>query len=177
MVRMAPVAYSEVTISAPSTPTTNWEMNSPVWENRTGSNWARSTGPREAQRPASMLETRAESPMPATTTTARAIQVERTERSLVHSDTTERAPRPGRAGRRQRSAPWPSLSRRRGHAGHRHAGGAVEVDGVGGQLHEDVLEAGLLGAQLVEGDPRPVGGVADLGGGGPVTSRPPSASG
>ena len=88
VVRIDPVAYSEVTIKAPSTPTTNWEMNSPVWLKRTGSNWARSTRPRWVHRPASMLDTRADSPMPATTTTARQIQVDRTERSLVHSDTT-----------------------------------------------------------------------------------------
>jgi hypothetical protein len=86
VVRIDPVEYSEVTISAPMTPTTNWERNTPVWENRTGSNWARSAGPRPAQRPASMLETSAERPMPATTTTARAIQVDRTDRSLVHSE-------------------------------------------------------------------------------------------
>src|SRR5664280_2758563 len=79
VVLIEPVAHSEVTISAPRTPTTNWEMNSPVWENRTGSNWARSTTPRPAHRPASMLVTSAESPIPATTTTARAIHVDRTE--------------------------------------------------------------------------------------------------
>src|SRR5450631_2765983 len=86
VVRMDPVEYSEVTTSAPSTPTTNCEMNSPVWENRTGSNWARSTGPRFAHRVASTLETRAERPMPATTMTAREIQVDRTDRNFVHSD-------------------------------------------------------------------------------------------
>ena len=88
MVRMDPVPYSEVMTRAPRTPTTNWERNSPVWLNRTGSNWARSANPSWAHRPPSTLDTRADSPMPATTMTARLIHVERTDRSFVHSDRT-----------------------------------------------------------------------------------------
>ena len=98
VVRMEPVAYSDVTTSAPRTPTTNWEMNSPVWENRTGSNWARSTTPSDAQRPASMLETSADRPIPATTITSSEIHVDRTDRALVHSDRmlSRRPARPSR---------------------------------------------------------------------------------
>src|SRR5450631_76809 len=88
VVRIEPVAYSDVTTIAPSTPTTNWERNEPVWLNRTGSNEARSAKPRWDHWPASTLETRAESPMPATNTTTRQIQVDRTERSFVHSERT-----------------------------------------------------------------------------------------
>jgi hypothetical protein len=88
VVRMEPVAYSEVTTRAPSTPTTNWERKDPVWLNRTGSKVARSARPSVPHRPASTLVTRAESPIPATTTMARHTQVERTERSFVHSERT-----------------------------------------------------------------------------------------
>ncbi len=88
VVRIEPVAYSDVMINAPSTPTTNWDRNEPVWLNRTGSNEARSASPRWDHWPASTLETRAESPIPAMNTMTRQIQVDRTERSFVHSERT-----------------------------------------------------------------------------------------
>jgi len=48
VVRIEPVAYSAVMTMAPSTPTTNWDRNDPVWLNRTGSKVARSARPRRS---------------------------------------------------------------------------------------------------------------------------------
>src|ERR1035438_4422130 len=86
VVRIEPLAYSEVTMSAPRTPTTNCEMKIPPWEIRTGSKLARSLSGRLTHREASSDEISAERPMPAMTMMASEIHVDRTLRNLVHSE-------------------------------------------------------------------------------------------
>jgi hypothetical protein len=84
--RIAPVEYSLVTTSTPSTAIASWPSPSPERLVATGSKWARSLA--DALGQAWLVPQLARIPMPMVRTiTASSVQpVERTERSFVHSE-------------------------------------------------------------------------------------------
>src|SRR5215470_3032456 len=161
-VRIIPVEYSEVMVSAPSAAMTNWPTYRPArlcWV---------------ASKPAGLIPwgcdavpMQATAPMPMQTTirASRVQYVERAERILVNSDRSASAnpARPASGGsRRERAAGaiWAVVISR--HSRRVHAVGparvllaghvGLELHAVRGQFHERLLQGGLRGCQFVQPD-------------------------
>ena len=137
--RMLPDPYSALTVSPPSTPMASWPKSKPVRLTLVGSNSTRSTIP--PWRHCDACEEVARIPMPRAATMVASTHhaVERTVRSLVHSDRT--TARSG-SGRRER----PPCRRGGDHQARPSATGVAapvlgaEFDALVGELHERLLE-------------------------------------
>src|SRR5215469_5360385 len=175
VVRIIPVEYSEVMVSAPSTAMTSWPTYRParlcwVASKLVGlTPWGCDAVPAQAR-----------APMP-TQTTMRANRVQYVDRVdliLVNSDRSA-SPKPARpvcgGSRRSRAAGAIWVVAISGHPRRVHAVGTallgsvllagsvgVELDAVGGQFHERFLQRGLRRGKLVQPDPVLEGQVSDL---------------
>jgi len=89
--RIIPVAYSPVISSTPSTPIASWARNTPARLTPVGSNPAASCGSRGGQCAAMTDGTSRLKPRMNTTAASSENTVERSERSLVHSDRSTRS--------------------------------------------------------------------------------------
>src|SRR5215831_4646195 len=174
VVRIIPVVYSEVMVSAPSTAMTNWPTYRPARLCWVASKVALLISLACAAAPAL-----ARAPMPAQTTTraSRVQYVERVDLILVNSDRSA-SPKPARpvsgGSRRSRAAGASWVVAISGHPRRVHAVAAsgaglwlagrvgVEFDTVGGQFHERFFQGGLRRGELVQPDPILEGQVPDL---------------
>src|SRR5215831_13484583 len=174
VVRIIPVVYSEVMVSAPSTAMTNWPRYRPA-----RLCWVASKVALLISLACDAAPALSRAPMPTQTTTraSRVQYVERVDLILVNSDRSA-SPKPARpvsgGSRRWRAAGAIWVVAISGHPRRVHAVGAggpgialagrvgVELDAVRGQLHERFLQRGLRRGQLVQPDPVFEGQVPDL---------------
>src|SRR5487761_2405842 len=141
VVRMDPELYSEVMKSEPITPAANWASVVPPRLVETGSKVSLPALSRVDQLWRMRVVISTLSPMVKMTKTMAPSSVERTVRNLIHSLRGTEA-----------RVTWlltVALQRR-----------SAVLHGVGGQFHEDLLERGALGGELVEGDTRGEGDLA-----------------
>src|SRR5215468_9051663 len=165
VVRIIPVEYSDVMVSAPRTAMTSWPTYRPA-----RLSWVASKVALSIVLACDAAPALSRAPMPTQTTTraSRVQYVERVDLILVNSDRSA-SPKPARpvsgGSRRWRAAGASWVVAISSHPRRVHAVGAVgpgirlagrvgvELDAVGGQFHERFLQGGLRRGKLVQPDP------------------------